>query len=82
MKDNFIKEFSTVYDLVIRLRTEVVGANSHMVDVDMLLFLNDHQKYMATFRSLKEAFNDLERAVDRSSDIIASQKYSYETDQK
>jgi hypothetical protein len=80
MKDNFIKEFSAVYDLALRLRTEVVGANNHLVDVDILLFLSDHQKYIATFKQLKEAVADLERAVDRSKELITAQKFSYETE--
>lgn len=79
---NLIKDFSHSFDLVNRLRSEMFVLNQRLVERDPITSLSDYSKAKATFKELRVAMLDLDRAVNQIRSEIPDLPPSYEIDQK
>lgn len=77
-----IKDFSHSFELVNRLRSEMFVLNQRIVEGDSIQTMADYQKAKATFKDLKIAMIDLDRAVGKIRSQIPDRPPSYEIDQK
>jgi len=59
----FTREFSLVFELSTRLRSEMYAVNTSLVETDPDLVLRFYKKARSTFKELKIAVDELDRSI-------------------
>ena len=75
-----VTEFSLALDLSNRLRSEMFIVNKRLIERDPINTLVDYQKAKATFKEMKVAMGDLERAVHKIKSEIPESVPDFGTD--
>lgn len=76
-----IKEFGAVMQASEDLRREMYNINNHMVARDPILVIQGYQQAKSTFRRLKQAMTELDRAIENIKEHVPDEIPAYETRQ-